>query len=109
MSTARLSTAELVNELRSALTAGRWLQVAAGTAPLSTDAELADIAKALNACSSAASLPAAAKQLLDRAFQAVTRVLEPTADAADKLYGELGAAYAYLVQTRRLLEEDGAR
>ncbi|TLQ38992.1 hypothetical protein [Streptomyces marianii] len=103
MSTARLSASDITTELRSALAEGGWLPAvtqAAGPGPLSAGAPLSEIACALRTHSNAIMLPSAAADLLERAAQAVTAAQQLEPDGAD-LYGQLGAAFAYLVQAHR--------
>lgn len=104
MSTARLSAAEIVNELLSALADDGWLTTStapAGPGPIAPDAELAAVAQALRAHSRAGVLPPGAAREVERAADAADRAqeLEDTGDPV-ALYGELGTALAHLVQAR---------
>ncbi|MFE7427461.1 hypothetical protein [Streptomyces sp. NPDC057545] len=105
MSTARLSAAEIVNELLSALADDGWLTTLtalAGPGPVAADAGLGDIAQALRCHSLADVLPSAATSELERAAAAAARAQElEGADNPTAMYGELGTSLAYLVQARR--------
>ncbi|MEW2153203.1 hypothetical protein AB0909_28630 [Streptomyces albidoflavus] len=104
MSTARLSAAEIVNELLLALADDGWLTTStapAGPGPVTSPSGLATVAEALRSHSRAGVLPPAAARELLRAANATDRAaeLEDTADPV-VVYGELGTALAHLVQAR---------
>jgi hypothetical protein len=104
MSTARLSTPEIVNELLSALADDGWLTTStapAGPGPISASAGLGEIAQAFRAHSHAGVLPPAATRELERAADAAdqAQALEDTDDPV-ALYSALGTSLAYLVQAR---------
>lgn len=105
MSTARLSSTEIVNELLSALTDDGWLTTstapAGGPGPVSAGSGLATIAQALHAHSHSRALPPASTRELERAAEAAdqAKALENTGDSV-ALYSALGASLAYLIQAR---------
>ncbi|MGW1226626.1 hypothetical protein [Streptomyces sp. NPDC002530] len=104
MSTARLSTPEIVSELLSALADDGWLArstVPAGPGPIALDAGLGDIANAFRACSRSGSLPPVAAHELERAAAAADRAEALGVTDSAALYGALGTALAHLVQARR--------
>ncbi|MEV8107820.1 hypothetical protein [Streptomyces sp. NPDC088135] len=104
MSTARLSAAEIVNELLSALTDDGWLTTStapAGPGPVAQNAGLATVAQALRTHSRAGVLPPGAARELVRAADAADRAQElKSTDNPAAVYGELGTALAHLVQAR---------
>jgi hypothetical protein len=99
----RLTSTELVQELRAALTASTgWLPALCapnGPAGLPVDAELEAVVERLLAFASAPALPTSLAPILQRAAEAADAALV-TEDAAQ--YGHLGTAYAYLTQAQEL-------
>ncbi|MEV6357972.1 hypothetical protein [Streptomyces hydrogenans] len=110
MSAERMSAAEIVTELRSALITGGWLPTATlahGPGPVAEDADLGDIARALQEHSLAASLPQDCVDLLGHA--AVEAAAAYTATSFAEVYTRLGYALAYATQARRALTDTPAR
>ncbi|MFE4658223.1 hypothetical protein ACFRFJ_16255 [Streptomyces hydrogenans] len=109
MSTARLSAAEIVSELLSALADDGWLTrstAPAGPGPITPDAGLGDIANAFRAYSHSGALTPAAAHELERAAAAADRAEALGATDSAALYGELGTSLAHLVQARRASAPD---
>ncbi|MCT9142430.1 hypothetical protein [Streptomyces violarus] len=99
--TERLTSAEIVTELRDALGEDGWLPALAkgeGPGHLPRAAPLSELREALASYARTASLPAAVTLQLGRASEALAGVHE--ADEDSGLYGMLGTALAYLVQAR---------
>ncbi|MFB6841856.1 hypothetical protein [Streptomyces sp. NPDC056361] len=110
MSPERMSAAEIVTELRSALIADGWLPSAVGAygpGPVAEDAEVDDIARALQGHSIAATLRQDCADLLARAAAEATAAY--TATGAAEVYTRLGCALAYATQARRALTDTPAR
>lgn len=109
MSTARLSAAEIVSELLSALADDGWLTRSTaldGPGPVAPDAGLGEIANAFRACSRSRALPPVAARELERAAAAADRAQTLEATDSTALYGELGTSLAHLVQARRASTPD---
>ncbi|MFI7020177.1 hypothetical protein [Streptomyces sp. NPDC050164] len=103
MSTARLSAAEIVSELLSALADDGWLTrltAPTGPGPIAPGAGLGDIANAFRAHSRSGVLPPVAARELERAADAADRAQGLDAAESVALYGELGTSLAHLVQAR---------
>ncbi|MFF7954134.1 hypothetical protein [Streptomyces griseorubiginosus] len=103
----RLSTTELVDEIRSSLavTTG-WIPVLSGPdgpTGVSNEATLSELAQSLREFADAPTVPSAVAQQLRRASESAT-----TAAVADDAtaYGHLGSAYAYVIQARRAATDD---
>ncbi|MFC9602439.1 hypothetical protein ACFTTN_03105 [Streptomyces niveus] len=100
----RLTTSELVEELRSSLDAANgWiptLSSAKEPVGLAKDAGLAEVAIAMQKFAAAA-VPASVARQLERAAKSAASAL--TGD--DSTYGHLGMAYAYMLQAQRAAEE----
>ncbi|WP_086798194.1 hypothetical protein [Streptomyces caniscabiei] len=106
MNEKRLTTPELVEELRSSLdVTDGWIPALsrpAGPAGLSDDAGLTEVADLLQKFATAPTIPASVARQLQRAAESAALAL--TADASDQ-YGHLGAAYAYVLQAQRAASE----
>ncbi|MDO0929735.1 hypothetical protein QQY24_31925 [Streptomyces sp. TG1A-8] len=107
----RLSAAEIVTELLSALGDDGWLTTStapAGPGPVAASAGLGDIVQAFRAHCRTGALPPAATRELERAANAAVRA-QALEDANDPvaLYGELGISLAYLVQARGACMDQG--
>ncbi|POX58861.1 hypothetical protein C3492_35615 [Streptomyces sp. Ru62] len=103
--TDRLTSNEILAELRNALAEDGWLPAlakGAGPGPLSRETSLSDVREALAEYARTAALPAAVTLQLDRAAEAVADVRDLDDESA--AYGMLGTALAYLVQARRASE-----
>ncbi|MEU3064169.1 hypothetical protein [Streptomyces subrutilus] len=103
----RLSAPELVDEIRSSLavTTG-WIPMLSGLGGptgVSDEASLSEVAQCLREFADAPTMPSAVAQQLRRASESATAAV--AADDATA-YGHLGAAYAYLVQARRVASDD---
>ncbi|WP_331726989.1 hypothetical protein OG725_36930 (plasmid) [Streptomyces sp. NBC_01213] len=100
----RLTTSELVEELRSSMDATNgWIPAlcgAGGPAGLLKDAGLAEVVNALQEFAAAA-VPAAVARQLEHAAASVASALA----GDDSTYGHLGMAYAYVLQARRATSE----
>ncbi|MFJ2875474.1 MULTISPECIES: hypothetical protein [unclassified Streptomyces] len=100
----RLTAPELVEELRSSMDAtSGWIPSlcgAEGPAGLLMDAGLAEAVDALQEFAAAAP-PTVARQLEHAAASAASAL----AGDADGTYGQLGMAYAYVLQARRAASE----
>ncbi|GGU66375.1 hypothetical protein [Streptomyces daghestanicus] len=104
----RLTSEELVRELRSALDADTgWLPalcVPNGPAGLPADAKLEAVVERLLAFASAPEVPAAVAPTLQRAADAADMALVTVGAAR---YHHVGMAYAYLTQAQGFIGRDG--
>ncbi|MFD9240671.1 hypothetical protein ACFV0D_01785 [Streptomyces sp. NPDC059556] len=103
MNIQRLTTSELVEELRSSLDADSgWIPAilgAEGPAGLSEDAGLMEVTTALQSFAAAA-IPAPVARHLELAAESAASALDGDVSST---YGHLGVAYAYVLQARRAL------
>ncbi|MFJ6709298.1 MULTISPECIES: hypothetical protein [unclassified Streptomyces] len=99
--TARLTSTEILAELRDALGKGGWLSTyteGSGPGPLPQNATLRAVGEALGEHARVAPSTAVATQL-NRAAQALTNAKQ--VDEGSATYEMLGTALAYVVQARR--------
>ncbi|MEV7675894.1 hypothetical protein [Streptomyces sp. NPDC088752] len=103
----RLTTSELVDEIRSSLVvATGWIPALSGPdgpSGVLEDATLSEIARSLGEFANAPTMPSVVAQLLHRAAGSATAAA--SADSAT-VYGHLGAAYAYVLQAHRAASSD---
>ncbi|WUW26979.1 hypothetical protein OG521_39710 (plasmid) [Streptomyces sp. NBC_01463] len=103
----RLSTPELVDEIRSSLVVKTgWIPMFSGPdgpSGVSDKASLSGIAQSLLEFADAPTMPSTVAQQLRRASESAAAAV--AADNATA-YGHLGAAYAYVVQARRVASND---
>ncbi|MFJ4008044.1 hypothetical protein ACIPWL_32020 [Streptomyces sp. NPDC090023] len=103
----RLTTPELVDEIRSSLTVTNgWIPALSGPdgpTGVLEDAPLSEIARSLGEFAATPTLPSAVTQQLRRAAESAAVALPADPDAA---YGHLGAAYAYVIQAHRAAGDD---
>ncbi|WP_030997751.1 hypothetical protein [Streptomyces sp. NRRL F-5630] len=103
----RLTAPELVDEIRSSLTATiGWIPALSGPdgpTGVPEGAPLSEVARSLDEFAATATLPSAVTQQLRRAAESVAAALPADSDAA---YGHLGAAYAYVIQAHRAAGDD---
>lgn len=104
MNEQRLTTPELVEELRSSLDANTgWIPTLSGVRGLSglpEGAGLSEVAASLREFA-AAGIPASVARQLERAAESADSALAEE----NSTYGHLGAAYAYVLQARRAASE----
>ncbi|MBK3569359.1 hypothetical protein [Streptomyces sp. MBT62] len=109
MNEKRLSTPELVEELRSSMDVNDgWIPALsrpAGPVGLSDDADLADVVNALQKFAAAPTIPASIARQLERAAESAASALTSDDSA---VYGHLGAAYAYVLQAQRAASDEDA-
>lgn len=102
----RLTVEELVGELRSALDADSgWIPALLGSngpVGLSSEATLEAVVTGLQEFATAPTMPAAVARQLRMAFDAADAALVTEGSAQ---YGNLGSAYAYVLQARRAASE----
>lgn len=102
--TARLTSTEILAELKEALGAVGWLPAYTkgnGPGPLPQNATLSDVGEALGEYARVAPSTAVTTQLI-RAAQEMAGIKRVDEESAT--YGRLGIALAYLVQARRAAE-----
>ncbi|MFG3042917.1 hypothetical protein ACGFYZ_39060 [Streptomyces sp. NPDC048330] len=104
----RLTTAELVDEIRSSLiTANGWIPALSGpNGPIGVleGAPLSEIARSLDDFANAPTMPSPVAQQLRRAAESAAAAMSAGSDAE---YGHLGVAYAYVLQAQRAASETG--
>lgn len=109
MNEKRLTTPELVEELRSCLdVTDGWIPALSGPAGpigLLENAGLAEVADRLQEFATSPTIPAAVAHQLGRAAGSAASALIAEDSAA---YGHLGAAYAYVLQAQRAATEENA-
>ncbi|MFI5752560.1 hypothetical protein ACIBBE_43470 [Streptomyces sp. NPDC051644] len=102
----RLTTPELVEELRSSLDATNgWIPAFSGPegpVGLPKNAGLAEVASALQEFAAAA-VPAPVARHLERAAESAASAL---AGGDDSTYGHLGVAYAHVLQAQRAASKE---
>lgn len=98
----RLTTTELVDEIRSSLTvANGWIPALSGPdgpTGVLEDAPLSEIARSLGEFANTPTMPSAVAQHLRRAAESAAAA---TSADSGTVYGHLGAAYAYVLQAHR--------
>jgi hypothetical protein len=103
----RLTTTELVDEIRSSLTmANGWIPALSGQdgpTGVLEDAPLSEIARSLGEFANTPTMPSAVAQQLRRAAESAAAAT--SADSAT-VYGHLGATYAYVLQAQRAASGD---